>query len=505
MANQLKMDKVQAVRALKAQGWSNRKIARELGIHRTTVAEYLEPKPTKVPTGSEGQSDGQSEPTEPTSRSGCEPHREWILEQLELGLSAQRIYQDLVREHGFTPSYDSVKRFVRSLIGGPELPFRRLECEPGAEAQVDFGQGAPYMDAAGKRRRPHVLRVVLGHSRKGYCEVVDRQTTENFIRCLEDAFWHFGGVPRVIVLDNLRAAVKKADWFDPELNPKVRSFAEHYGTVFLPTRVKMPRHKGKVERGVDYVQENALKGRTFESLTAQNEFLWEWETSVADTRIHGTTREQVGKAFREREKSALLPLPLERFPFFHEEERKVHRDGHVSVDKAFYSAPPEYLGKKVWVRWDSRLVRIFNQKMEPVATHTRHAPGKFSTKPQHILDEKISGVEKNATWWLSKMAQIGPKTRDWAAAVLNSKGVAGIRVMMGLRQLADKHSSAEVDSACETALSFGEYRLHTIRELIHRRAPAQPQFEFTEDHPVIRPLITYSEFVQTAFRKERHG
>lgn len=501
MANQLTMDKVQAVRTLKAQGWSNRKIARELGIHRTTVAEYLQPKPTKVPTGSEGS----AEPVETSSRSGCEPHREWILEQLQLGLSAQRIYQDLVREHGFTQGYDSVKRFVRSLTGGPELPFRRLECEPGAEAQVDFGQGAKYVDASGKRRRPHVLRVVLSHSRKGYGEVVDRQTTENFIRCLEDAFWHFGGVPKTIVLDNLRAAVTKADWFDPELNPKVRSFAEHYGTVFLPTRVKMPRHKGKVERGVDYVQENALKGRTFESLTAQNDFLWEWEATVADTRIHGTTREQVGQAFREREKGALLPLPRDRFPFFHEDERKVHRDGHVSVEKAFYSAPPEYLGQPVWVRWDSRLVRIFSQKMEQVALHTRHAAGKFSTNPHHILSEKISGVERNATWWLMKTAQIGPKSRDWAASVIQARGVAGIRVLMGLQQLADQHSSADVELACETALSFGEYRLHTIRELIRRRAPIQPPLEFTEDHPIIRPLTTYSEFVQTAFRKERHG
>jgi transposase len=500
MANRLKMDKVQTIHTLKKQGWSNRRIARELAIHRTTVAEYLKSKPTKVPTGSEGQIDE----TESSSRSACESHRDVIIEKLQQRLSAQRIFQDLVEEFDFAHSYDSVKRYVRSLRGSSDAPFRRMECDPGQEAQVDFGQGARIIAQDGKRRRrPHVLRVVLSHSRKGYSEVVDRQTTENFIRCLENAFWHFGGVPKTLVIDNLRAAVTKADWFDPELNPKVRSFAEHYGTVFLPTRVRMPRHKGKVERGVDYVQENALKGRAFTSLTQQNEHLWHWESSVADTRIHGTTRQQVGKAFHEHEKNALIPLTLERFPFFHEEERTVHSDGHVTIEKAFYSAPPEYLRKTVWARWDSRLVRLFNNRMQQIALHARKAPGGWSTQNCHLLEKKISGVERNATWWLAKVSHIGPKTRDWAAAMISARGVAGIRVLMGLKQLADKHQNAAVESACETALSYGAYRLQTIRELIKRRAPAQQQFDFLEEHPVIRPLVTYTEFVQAAIRKEQ--
>ncbi len=107
---------------------------------------------------------------------------------------------------------------------------------------------------------------MLSHSRKGYAEAVHRQTTDDFLRCLENAFAHFGGVPRTLVIDNLRAAVKRADWFDPELCPKVRSFAEHYGIAILPTKPYTPRHKGKIERGIGYVKGNALKGRTFASL-----------------------------------------------------------------------------------------------------------------------------------------------------------------------------------------------------------------------------------------------
>src|SRR5205085_5316999 len=147
---------------------------------------------------------------------------------------------------------------------------------------------------------------------------------------------------------------------------------QHYGTVILPTKPYTPRHKGKVERGIDYVQENALKGRTFASLEEQNRFLLEWESHTADTRIHGTTRRQVGGLFSTVEKAALLPLPAERFPNFREAQRVVHRDGHIEVERAYYSVPPEYLGRTLWVRWDGRLVRIFNQRFELIATHVRH-------------------------------------------------------------------------------------------------------------------------------------
>jgi transposase len=138
---------------------------------------------------------------------------------LEQGLSAQRIYQDLVGEHGFGGSYYSVRRFVGRLQAKCGLPVRRMECGPGEEVQVDFGTAAPIVSADGQRRRPHVFRIVLSHSRKGYSEVVPRQTTELFLRALENAFGHFGGVPQRIVLDNLRAAVTQADWFDPAVLP----------------------------------------------------------------------------------------------------------------------------------------------------------------------------------------------------------------------------------------------------------------------------------------------
>ena len=257
MANQLKMAMVHAILTLKQRGWSQRRIARELGIDRETVARYVhlreaDSKPaTNAPTGSAGLKPANA-PTgsvdQDTPKSGpesqCEPFRKVIEDKLREGLSGQRIYQDLRDEYGFEGSYYSVRRFVRRLGEDNPIPFRRMECIPGEQAQVDFGTGAPVVRPDGKRKRPHVFRIVLSFSRKGYSEVVYHQSTDNFIRCLENAFWHFGGVSRTLVIDNLKAAVKNADWYDPDIHPKIQSFCEHYGTVILPTKPYMPRHKG---------------------------------------------------------------------------------------------------------------------------------------------------------------------------------------------------------------------------------------------------------------------
>ncbi len=138
-----------------------------------------------------------------------------------------------------------------------------------------------------------MFRVVPSCPRKGYSEVVWRQTPDNFIAAIENSFHYFGGVPKTLVIDNLKAAVQKVDWYDPELHPKLQSFVRHYGTAILPTKPYTPEHKGKVESGVKYVKNNALKGHTFGSLAEQNDQLLHWESTVADTRVHGTTKKQV--------------------------------------------------------------------------------------------------------------------------------------------------------------------------------------------------------------------
>jgi len=232
----------------------------------------------------------------------------------------------------------------------------------------------------------------------------------------------------------------------------------------------------------------------------QNVYLQEWERSVADTRIHGTTRKQVGRQFETIERAALQPLPCERFPFFHEAQRKVHRDGHVAVKKSYYSVPPEYVGRSVWVRWDARILRIFNQRMEPIAVHARARPGTFSTLPAHLASEKIATVEKGAQYLLRRIYLIGPNTAGWAKTMLQSRGVAGVRVLQGLLSLTGKYRVEQIEGACELAVSHGSYRLRTIRNLI-KHPVKQENFEFMDSHRLIRDLDDYRQYLDVAFRK----
>ncbi len=522
MANYLKMAQVQVILQLKERGWSNRRISRELDIDRGTVSHYVNQhkqqgdcsqeaaestvgvtgedsndasldnsKPAKAPSGTEAA--GIQVP--PGSTSQCVSYHDSIVSKLKKELSAQRIYQDLIAEHNFTGSYYSVRRYVNKLGQANPLPFRRMECSPGKEAQVDFGTGAPVVMSDGKRKKSHVFRIVLSCSRKAYSESVFHQTTDAFLRCLENAFWYFGGAPESLVIDNLKAAVSKADWYDPEIVPKLQSFCEHYGTVILPTKPYTPRHKGKVENGIKYVKSNALKGKVFHSLNEQNEYLLQWEQNTADKRIHGTTRQQVEKVFQEKEKPTLKALPANYFPSFQEGKRSVHRDGYVEVDSSYYSVPSEYTGRKVWARWDSRIVRIFNSKMKQIAIHSKVEPGRFQTNDKHIPSQKRSGLEKGPDWLLNKIRPIGTNTYHWAKNVIDVRGVTGQRTLLGLLSLSKKHSQKEIENACKKALSHGAYRLKTIRKIIEQDIPAQQTMEFMDEHPIIRNMSDYQNFL----------
>ena len=501
MANRLAMDKSQAIKSLAASGMSERGIARTLGVSRKAVRQHLgrlAPKDTKAPTGSEGPPE---QPSTGGPRSLCAAYQSSILEKLEQGLTAQRIFQDLRDEQGFPGRYHSVRRYVRRLTEGTDLAFRRIEVAPGYEMQVDYGSGARCQDKEGKRRRTHVFRLVLSYSRKGYSEAVRRLTTESFIRSLENAFWSLGGVPQVVVFDNAKAVVTQADWYDPELNPKIVEFCRHYNFTLLPTRPRTPRHKGKVERGVGYVKSNALRGREFTSLLAENEFLQQWERTVADTRIHGTTKRHVGQLFATVERAALRPLPRERFPLYEEGQRRVSRDGHIEVKGSFYSVPPEYLGCDVWVRWNDQTVRILNHRFEQIAIHCRQQPGKFSTLNDHLASEKISSVERGAEFLLRKVRLLGPHAARWAEATLTEHGVRGMRIIQGLLALSRKYDSSEIDTACDKAWRSRGFRYRIVKSLLERRAATQQTLEFLDVHPVIRPISDYAEFVHHAIQK----
>ena len=295
--------------------------------------------------------------------SRCEPFLEFIELSLAKGRNAKGIWQNLVDDHGFTGGYSSVKRFVRKLHDHSATPACAvITTPPGEEGQVDYGSGPMVRDPhSGRYRRTRMFVLTLGFSRKAVRILTWHSNTRIWAELHERAFRRLGGVPRLLVLDNLGEGVLRPDIYDPIANPLYRDLLAHYGAVALPCRVRDPDRKGKVERAVGHAKQTPLKGLRFESLEEAQAYLDRWEERWADTRIHGTTKRQVAAMFAE-EKPALLPLPLEPFRFYQFGERTVNLDGCVEVDAAYYSAPPGWIGRRVKVQWDQHIVRVLDPR-----------------------------------------------------------------------------------------------------------------------------------------------
>ena len=370
-----------------------------------------------------------------------------------------------------------------------------MECDPGEEAQIDYGTVYLPIGENGSAKKVHMLAVTLSHSRKGYVEAVLRQNTESFLRSLENAFRYFGGVPQQLCPDNLKAAVVKADWYEPELNPKLRSFAEHYGTVIMPARPYRATDKGKIESGVKYIKNNALKGKHLTSLSAVNEHLKWWTEHIAGKRIHGTTKRQVDEHFETSEKKALKALPLSLFPSFEEGKRSVHRDSYIEVKGAYYEVPAQYIGKRVWARWDSTMVRIFDAKMQPVSCYTRLEKGKYT----RVLGARgcRGTVEQSVRYYRNKIISMGEHTLAWADAMIASGHDGALRRLQGLLGFKDKYPIGQINQAARKACIHGQYTLSDLRRWIEA-SYNQETFSFMQHHELIRNPGSYDSMAQTS-------
>ena len=496
MGNHLKMADKQRILALLELGWSHRRIQRETGVHRETVARYdprRTPKPANLSPGS------ISKPANVAAgpASFCEPYRDYIEQELAKGLTAQRIWQDLREDLGFSHQYPSVKRYVRRLKESHPEVAGVMEHPPGREAQVDFFQGPPTLHPKeGRWRRPWILRVTLSCSRHGYEEAMWTQERTGFLRAIEHAFLDFGGVPEVLRHDNLKAAVLRACLYDPDVSEVYEAFALHWGFVSLPIRPSNPKEDGIVENSGGYVKDNAVKGRRFDSLEELNSYLRKWNRTIARLRIHGTTRKQVYAHFLEADKPALRPLAAERFSLFEVGTRAVHPDGHVQVEGAFYSVPHVLVGEQVRVHWDDLLVRVYARN-QCVAVHSRSHPGTYATRPEHRPAHMPASEEAYVATLLARAEHIGADALKWAREACEERGVRAYRLMQGMLSLTRKHPRERVDWACRVSLERRVFRYRVLRRLVEQAEARSGQAPaLMQSHEIIRDLAEYAKEVQ---------
>lgn len=493
-------------------------IAEQLGVHRQTVSEHLRGagfnlprgrpqvgrKPTFMegvatdsePPGHEGNQNRQLSvvtrpPTLRVKPSLCEPHRAFIEERVSQGRPAQVIWQDMVDELSFQGRYNTVKRFVRKLkIKEPEV-FAVIATEPGLEAQVDYGRGALTIHSeTGKYRRPWLFSMKLSHSRKAFRKVVWKSSSKIWCELHEEGFRHFGGVPKIVRLDNLKEGVIKPDIYDPEINPLYAPMLSYYGSTAVPCRVRKPEHKGKVESDIKYTQ-NTLKGRKFETLKDQQDFLDRWDERWADTRIHGTVKRQVKEMFETEEKKALQTLPAENFPILSIVSRRVHSDGHIKVENAYYSAPPQWIHKDVTVHVGRCFVDIFNPSTgEKLARHTVGKIGIYHTNQEHLPSSKrIDGLHK---YIIRGATAIGPNTAIVVSEILRQKPYHAIRSAQGVVALTRKYSKESIEAAASSCVERGVYTYRSVKNIVDRKEVlANISLELTQQHPLIRGSAAY--------------
>lgn len=455
-----------------------REIARDLQVNRATVREYSKIATeqgwtTRDDLPSLAEIDAAVAARTPTPAVGppscVEPYRQKVVRLRTQGVEVAALWQVLRDEDRFTGSYASVLRFVRRLEPKPPRACVRIEVAPGDEAQVDFGYAGKFLDPTPRElRRASVFVLTLSHSRHQYAEIVFDQSVATWLACHVHAFEFFGGVPKKLVIDNLKAGVTKACFHDPEIQRAYREFAEHYGFTIAPCKIETPEHKGKVESGVHYVKRNALAGRDFRDVHEANEYLRHWVMTTAGRRDHGTTHEAPLARFEAAEKAALLKLPATRYELAVFKEVKLHPDGHGVFEKAYYSAPHRLIGQALWLRATRDRVELYFEH-ERVATHSRaKRPGERVSLISHYPPDKVAGLMVTPVRLREEAEKIGPATLQLISEMLGDKPVDRLRGAQGVIHLAKKYGPARLEAACRRALWVNVVHYRTVETILRR-------------------------------------
>jgi len=506
------------IETLLANGVTQHEIERRTGVDRKTIRKYqAQMKIPQVATGSEAGEIQNAPPRPPdggesipktksfNTTSACEPYREWIESQVALGRNAQSIYQDLVEQFGFTNKYNSVKRFAAGLKAKEPERFDVLEFLPGEEAQVDYGQGASTLYKLNKYKKPYLFVMTLKYSGKSFRKVIWKTSQEAWSKLHEEAFRSFGGVPQYVVLDNLKEGVIKPDIYEPTLNPVYAAMLAHYGAIGQPCRVRDPDRKGTVENAIKHTQSTGLKGRKFELIEKQNEWLAHWEEKWAAPRIHGRKKRQVMEMFLE-EKPHLRALPLEGFRYFTEGTRTVDDAGLVQVLGSYYPALPAKLFSKVKVRIYENEIEVLDLDGLILRRHERaKLKGHIALKPE----DRIFNPSRETTKLIERIEKIGPRAGDLARELFTSLGRAGHGAIYGLSGLTRDYRKEDIEAACSKVLESGftsSYQgVKRILERGGKRTENKKTADLKQSGPEIRDVQEYQLFWEMNSQNENQG
>lgn len=454
------------IKTLYEQGYNKSQIARILDIDRKTVRKVI---------GS--QEGGYAEVPRKEYLSQFDPYKDYILAKMEKGLTTKRIYQDLVRDYEIAGTYSGVRHYVQKHRPPKQDVFMVLHSLPGEEAQVDFGSIGT-LNVGGKIRKAWIFIMVLSYSRYMYVKITLDQSVRTFIMCHASAFRYFRGVPKIIKIDNLKAGVTEADFYEPLMQRTYAEFAKHYGFLPEPCRVYTPTDKGKVEAAVKYVKDNCFKERDFADLEEAEKFLADWLERTANQRVHGTTQKIPAAEFRQKEAAALGGLPALDFTMSASDTAVVGTQCHISYRANYYSVPYQYVGCKVDVIEVNNLLKIYFKGKE-IALHTLET----KRKGEHITDKSHYPSSKNISQ-AEILSSIRPKIYSIGKGAAeffehhvkaNTANLqSSTRALNGILSLKKKYPDEAINQACLRACHYGSISYQTVKTICEKGLEALP-------------------------------
>ncbi len=452
------------IMTLYRQGYSKTHIAEELHIDRKTVRKIIQ-----------RYESGEEVITKKPHPSMYDDYREYIEIQINKGLTLKRIYQDLQTKYQDIGSYSALRDYAKKLKGNEKKAYMVMQSLPGEEAQVDFGYIGT-LKVNGKPKKAWIFVMSLSYSRYMYAEITLDQSVKTFINCHVNGLKYFGGVPETVKVDNLKAAVTEADFYEPVTQRTYAAFANHYDFLPIPCRVRTPTDKGKIEANVKYVKDNCFSGRDFSDLHEAQRFLEQWLSSTANVRIHGTTKQKPQDLFTTYEKEKLKPLPQTDFIFSKSATAIVNYDCHICYSGNYYSVPYTYIGCTVDVIEVNNLLKVYFKGKE-IAIHILNT----STKGSHTTDKNHYPSSKNITAadlltkYRVEMEAIGTGAAEFLKLYEKSEAQGQYhRVLAGIIALRKKYSDNIIDMACSRASYYGNVSYRTVKKICENGFEALP-------------------------------
>lgn len=417
------------------------------------------------------------------------------------GMTKQLLWEEYaqkVKEQAY--SYSQFCRHYLSWLAKQKRSMRQVHVA-GEKCFVDYaGPTIPIVDGTtGEIRQAQIFVGTLGASNYTYAEATWTQSSRDWLMSHVRMFEYFGGTPALIVPDNLKSGVKKACYYDPEVNANYQHLAEHYQVAVLPTRPYRPKDKAKVEVAVQVVERwimARLRHFTFFSLHDLNQTISLLLVDLNERpfkRLPGNRKE----AFETLDKPALQALPKHPYQYVDIKQVKVAIDYHVSYEKHLYSVPHEYVGEVVQLHASEKMVFIYYAR-QLIASHQRHYQSGMSTQANHMPYKHHVQMKMTPGYIKTKAREIGVSALEWMSACMASKDHVeqSYRTAQGLFSLTKKYTAERIESACKHAHAQRLYQLKHIKSILTSNIDQLPdvghvQYVLPQHHDNIRGAHTF--------------